>query len=33
MAPRIGDGRHVMDDVAERRGLDEENLGHDRGGT
>jgi hypothetical protein len=30
MAPRIGHGRHVMDDVAERGRLDEQNLGHDR---
>ena len=30
MPPGIGDRRHVMDDVAERRGLDEQNFAHDR---
>jgi hypothetical protein len=28
--PRVGDRRHVVDDIAQRRGLDEQNLGHDR---
>src|SRR6266849_1728724 len=32
MPARIGDGRHVVDHVTERGGLDEQNLGHRWGG-
>src|SRR6266849_4972092 len=30
MSARIGDGRHMVDDITERGGLDEQNLGHRR---